>query len=234
MDVGHLYGPSPFTWECPTGAQILSLQGFWRERIAHQNVTIYVGIYVSLNNPQLPITLMQPQTTMLPPPCLTLGKKQLSCLTRVLLCTLHTIWAKPVYLGLIRPQEMVPVTHVLGLPVFSKLCRLSSALASEEASFWDDGFTDRFDAVCDLTLLQSLQQCWYSSIYFFEANLWRWSWMQGLNFFGQLWWSINGINIIYFQRTVKLYCCTRQCTDSILVLVGNAQLYQSFIYIWWK
>lgn len=34
---------------------------------------------------------------------------------------LHTIWAKPVYLGLIRPQEMVPVTHVLGLLVFSKL-----------------------------------------------------------------------------------------------------------------
>lgn len=55
--------------------------------------------------------------------------------------------------------------------------------------------------------------------------------MKGLNFFGQLWWSINGINIIYFQRTVKLYCCTRQCTDSILVPVGNAHLYQFHLHM---
>ncbi len=35
--------------------------------------------------------------------------------------TLDTIWTKKVYLGLIRPQDMVLVIHVLSLLVFSKL-----------------------------------------------------------------------------------------------------------------
>lgn len=68
-------------------------------------------------------------------------------LSRVLLCTLDTLWANPMDLSLIRPQEMVPGTHVLGLLVFSKLCRLSPALASEQASLWDDGHADWFDSV---------------------------------------------------------------------------------------
>ncbi len=34
---------------------------------------------------------------------------------------LNTIWAKQVYLNLIRPQDMVPVIHALGQVVFSKL-----------------------------------------------------------------------------------------------------------------
>ncbi len=45
-----------------------------------QNVTGHVGIHVSLNEPQLPVpaVVMQPQTMMLPPPCLTVGKAQFS------------------------------------------------------------------------------------------------------------------------------------------------------------
>ncbi len=34
---------------------------------------------------------------------------------------LDTIWAKQLYLNLIRPQDMVPVIHALGQVVFSKL-----------------------------------------------------------------------------------------------------------------
>lgn len=51
----------------------------------HQNVTVYVGIYVSLNDPQLSITLT------LPPPTVSWLQARNSYLTRVLLCTLHTI-----------------------------------------------------------------------------------------------------------------------------------------------
>ncbi len=42
-------------------------------------------------------------------------------LTRASPHMLDTIWAKQVYLSLIRPQDMVPVIHALGQVVFSKL-----------------------------------------------------------------------------------------------------------------
>lgn len=42
-------------------------------------------------------------------------------LTWLMPCTLNTILTKKVNLGLIRPQVMVPVIHVLSLLVFSEL-----------------------------------------------------------------------------------------------------------------
>ncbi len=68
----------------------------------------------------VPAVVMQPQTMMLPPPCLTVGKIFLVILTRAWPHMLNTIWTKQVYLRLIRPQDMVPVIHALGQVVFSK------------------------------------------------------------------------------------------------------------------
>ncbi len=69
--------------------------------------------------------LIQPQTMTLPPPCLTVGKTQLSLYSSP--GCRHTRLTpsepKKVYLGLIRTQDMVPVIHVLSLLVFSKLLR---------------------------------------------------------------------------------------------------------------
>ncbi len=90
-----------------------------------QNVTVHVGIHVSLNEPQLPSTSSThaARTMMLPPPCLIVGKIQFSWYSSpgVLPHMLDTIWAKQVYLNLIRPQDMVPVIHALGQVVFDKL-----------------------------------------------------------------------------------------------------------------
>ncbi len=119
----------------------------------------------------VPAVVMQPQTMILPP-CLTVGKIFLVLLTRAWPHMLNTIWAKQVYLRLIRPQDMVPVSYALGQVVFSKLCWLFCEPASEEASFWDDGHANRLVAVCgvwsehwqaDLPLLQPLKQCWQQS-----------------------------------------------------------------------
>ncbi len=70
----------------------------------------------------VPAALMHPQTMTLPPPYLTVGKTHLSLYSSPG-ChhTLDTILTKYFYLGLIRPQGMVPVILVLSLIVFSKL-----------------------------------------------------------------------------------------------------------------
>ncbi len=67
----------------------------------------------------------------LPPPCSTVGKKHLSLyfspgcrhtrLTPSEPNKLVILLSYGSYLGLIRPQDMVPVIHVLSLLVFSKL-----------------------------------------------------------------------------------------------------------------
>ncbi len=97
--------------------------------------------------------VMQPQTMMLPPPFLTIGKAQFSWYSSPGCCqTRHTCGTpsvKQVYLKLIRPQDMVPVIHALGQAVFSKLfAGFFCEPASEEASFWDDGHANRLVAVC--------------------------------------------------------------------------------------
>jgi len=53
---------------------------------------------------------MQPQTMMLPPPCLTVGKTQF-----------HPGHHLSQTISLIRPQDMVQVIHALGQVTFSKL-----------------------------------------------------------------------------------------------------------------
>ncbi len=90
-----------------------------------QNVTVHVGIHVSLNEPQLPGTSSthaapdhDATTTMLD--CRQ-GTIVLVLLTRTSTHMLDTIWVKQVDLRLIRPQDMVPVIHALGKVVFSKL-----------------------------------------------------------------------------------------------------------------
>ncbi len=90
-----------------------------------ENVTVHVGIHGSLNEPQLPSnsnTHAAPDhdatTTMLD--CRQ-DKTFLVLLARASPHMLNTIWAKLVYLNLIRPQDMVPVIHALGQVVFSKL-----------------------------------------------------------------------------------------------------------------
>ncbi len=73
------------------------------------------SMFPSMNRSSpVPAVVMQPQTMMLPPLCLTIGKTHLSW------------YSSPEHdhtwpLRLIRPQEMVPVIHALGQVVFSKL-----------------------------------------------------------------------------------------------------------------
>ncbi len=150
-----------------------------------RNVTVHIGIQVSLNEPQLPSTSSthaapdhDATTTMLD--CRQ-GTIFLVLLTRASPHMLDTIWVKQVYLSLIRPQDMVPIIHALGQVVFNKLfAGFFCEPASEEASFWDDGHANRLVAVCgvwsehwqaDLPLLQPLKQCWqHSCIFFFKPS----------------------------------------------------------------
>lgn len=124
----------------------------------HQNVTVYVGIYVSINDPQLSFTLT------LPPPCLTLGMKQLpwyalpACFDAC--CTL---------------SGAIIVGNGSSNPCSWNACLQHTAQAFLCISF-SRGFllgggpcSDGLDAVwgvwsvrwqVDLPLLQPLQQCW--------------------------------------------------------------------------
>ncbi len=71
----------------------------------------------------VPAALMQPQTMILLPPCLTIGKTNLSFYSSPGCRHTRLTPSEPntFYLGLIRPQDMAPVIHVLSLLVFSKL-----------------------------------------------------------------------------------------------------------------
>ncbi len=90
-----------------------------------QNVTVHVGIHVSLIEPQLPSTSITHAATDHDTTTTMLDCRQgtifLVLLTRASPHMLDTIWAKQVYLRLIRPQDIVPVIHALGQVVFSKL-----------------------------------------------------------------------------------------------------------------
>ncbi len=109
---------------------------------------VHVGIHVSLNEPQLPSTSSthaapdhDATTTMLDCRQDTIF---LVLPTRASPHMLDTIWAKQVYLRLIRPQDMVPVIHALGQVVFSKLfagffvSQLQKRLPSETTAMQTD------------------------------------------------------------------------------------------------
>ncbi len=129
-----------------------------------QNVTVYVGIHVFLNEPQLPSTSRR-------------GTISLVLLTRASPHMLDTIWVKRVYLRLIRPQDMAPVIHALGQVVFSKL--FAGFLVSQLQKRLPSG-TTAIVAVCDiwsehwqadLPLLQPIKQCWQHSCVCFLNQL---------------------------------------------------------------
>ncbi len=120
-----------------------------------QNVTVHVGIHVSLNEPQLPSTSSthaapdhDATTTMLD--CRQ-GTIFLVLLTRASPHMLDTIWVKRVYL-----QTHQTTGHgssnSCSWPGCLKqsICRLFCEPASDEASFWDDGHANRLVAVYGL------------------------------------------------------------------------------------
>jgi len=82
------------------------------------NVTVHVGIHV-LNEAQLPSTSGTQAAPDRDAITIMLDCRQdtmfLVLLTRASTHMLDTIWAKHVYLSLIRPQDMVPEIHALGL-----------------------------------------------------------------------------------------------------------------------
>ncbi len=110
------------SWRCVWGGCYVGkqfLKGGYH--LLLQNVTVHVGIHVSLNEPQLPSTSSthaapdhDATTAMLD--CRQ-GITFLVLLTRASPHMLNTIWVKQVYLRLIRPQDI----HALGQVVFSKL-----------------------------------------------------------------------------------------------------------------
>ncbi len=89
---------------------------FWREGIMLCfRMSQYMFISMNRSSPA-PAVVMQPQTMMLPPPCLAVGKAQFSWYSS--LGRHHTCWTSSesnwVYLRLIRPQDMVTIIHALG------------------------------------------------------------------------------------------------------------------------
>ncbi len=97
---------------------IMLENSFWREGIIF---CFRMSQYMNRSSP-VPAVVMQPQTMMLPPTCLTVCKAQFSWYSspgyRHTCCTVYTIWVKQVYLRL---HYMVPVIHALSQVVFNCL-----------------------------------------------------------------------------------------------------------------
>ncbi len=161
-----------------------------------QNVTVHVGIHVSLNEPQLPSTSSShaapdhdATTTMLD--CRQ-GTIFLALLTRASPHMLDTIWAKQVYLRLIRPQDMVPVIHALGQVVFSKL--LAFLWASFRRCFFLRQWACKPSCCSVWRMVWALKSRPFTSAtskamlaalmhLFFEASFCTWHTARGLNHF---------------------------------------------------
>ncbi len=115
------------SWRCVWGRYHVGIMrpGLRREGImlCFSRSQYMLVFMVPSMNCSSPAALMQPQTMALPPSCLTVGKTHLSFYSSpgCRHTPLDTIWTKYIYLGPIRPQNMVPVIHVLSLLVFSKL-----------------------------------------------------------------------------------------------------------------
>ncbi len=172
------------SWRCVWGGYVGKQFLKGGHHLLLQNVTVHVGIHVSLNEPQLPSTSSthaapdhDATTTMLD--C-GQGTIFVVLLTRVSPHMLDTIWAKPVYLRLIRPQDMVPVIHALGQVVFSKLF----------AGFFVSQLQKRLPS--GTTAMQTdLLQC----------GVWSEHWQAD---FVASFFDNNGCMLSYFQRTVNL------------------------------
>ncbi len=178
----YLAAPSP-----SAAKQLSSLRRVWGGYVGKkflkgghhlliQNVTVHVGIHVSLNEPQLPSTSRShavpdhdATTTMLD--C---RRIVLVLLTRASPLMVDTIGVKQVYLRLIRSQDMVPVIHALGQVDFRKqffsgffVSQLQKRLPSGMTAMQTDLLqcvayglsTDKLN----LPLMQPLKQCWQHS-----------------------------------------------------------------------
>ncbi len=111
------------SWRCVLGGYVVKQFLKGGHQLLLQNVTIHVGIHVSLNELQLSSTSIihdapdhDATTTILD--CRQ-GTSFLTLLTRASPHMLDTIWVRHVYLRLIRPQDMVPVIHALDQVVLS-------------------------------------------------------------------------------------------------------------------
>ncbi len=120
-----------------------------------QYVTVHVWIHVSLNEPQLPST----NSSHVAP--------DHDATTTMLDCRQGTIFL--VLLTRASPHMLESNKFTLDS---SDHRTFFCEPASEEASFWDDGYANRLVAVCgvwsecwqtDLSLLQPLKQCWQHS-----------------------------------------------------------------------
>ncbi len=146
---------------------------FWREGIIfYFRISQYMleSMFPSMNRSSpVPAVVMKPQTMMLLPPCLIVGKAQFSWYSSP--GRHHTFWT---------PSESNKFTldscssNSCSWPgcLQQTVCRLFCEPASEEASVWDDGHANRLVAVCavwsenwqaDLLILEPLKQCWQHS-----------------------------------------------------------------------
>ncbi len=111
-----------FVWGGYVGKQFLK----GGHHLLLQNVTVHVGIHVSLDEAQLPSTSSSHAAPDHDATTTIMEYRQgtiffLVFLARASPHMLDTIWGKQVYIRLIKPQYMVPVIHALGQVVFSKL-----------------------------------------------------------------------------------------------------------------
>ncbi len=134
-----------------------------------QNVTVHVGIYVSLNEPQFPSTSSSHAAPDHDATTTMLGCRQ-GTIFLVLLTMLDTIRVKQVYLRF-RPHGFSNSCSWPGR-LQPSVCGFVCEPASLEASFWDDGHANQIVAVCGawsehLPLLQPLKQ---GTSIFFETS----------------------------------------------------------------
>ncbi len=127
--------------------------------------------------------------------------------------TLDTIWTKYVYLGLIRPQDMVPVIHVLSLLVFSLraflyiIFRRGFLLGRQPCRLI-------FDAVCGVwsehwqadppTLSTSATMLAALIRLFPKHSLCIWRWARALNFFGRPWRGLFWVEPVLLNHCMVL------------------------------
>ncbi|MEQ2169405.1 hypothetical protein GOODEAATRI_024938, partial [Goodea atripinnis] len=108
--------------QCVASPAPLPFSFFFKAMVISEVCTQYMLVFMvpSMNcsSPQL-AALTQPQTMTLPPPCLTVSTTHLSLYHQL---GHHTgLTSSEPNMFIIRPQDMVPIIHVFGLLVFSKL-----------------------------------------------------------------------------------------------------------------
>ncbi len=118
-NLGGVFGVVVYDWKTVS-------EGRASSSASECHSTMLESMFPSMNRSSpVPTVVMHPQTMMLPPPCLTVGKATIVLYSSPGRC--HTGWT---------PSES------------NKFTLDSCEPASEEASFWDDGHANRLVAVC--------------------------------------------------------------------------------------